>query len=93
MCCLLIPLQDGHIAGIGNVNFISNSGEVENYSVSISSLESGVFVSQRFLTGTKQREKDATNENADKLQGFEIKYIDDFIFNYMIVGFHMVSFV
>lgn len=69
--------EDGHIAGIGNVNFISNSGEVENYSVSISSLESGVFVSQRFLTGTKQREKDATNENADKLQGFEIKYIDD----------------
>ena len=69
--------EDGHIAGIGNVNFVSNSGEVENYSVSISSLESGVSVSQRFLTGTKQREKDATNENADKLQGFEIKYIDD----------------
>ena len=69
--------EDGHIAGIGNVNFVSNSGEVENYSVSISSLESGVSVSQRFLTGTKQREKDATNENADKLKGFEIKYIDD----------------
>jgi hypothetical protein len=69
-------LPNGHIAGIGNINFISNSGEVNNYSLSLSSLESGVSVSQRFLTGTKSRVKD-TVTNKDKLSGFEIKYIDD----------------
>jgi hypothetical protein len=71
-------LSEGHIAGIGNVNFISNSGEANDYSLSISSLESGVNVSQRFLTGTKSRIKDITNNNKDKLCGFEIKYIDNF---------------
>jgi|LakMenE18May11ns_1017448.scaffolds.fasta_scaffold9950761_2 hypothetical protein len=69
-------LPNGHIAGIGNVNFISNSGEVQNYSVSISSLESGVSVSQRFLSGTKSRQKDVVT-NKDKLSGFELKYIND----------------
>jgi len=68
---------DGHIAGIGDINFISNSGVVNDYNITISSLESGVSVSQKFLTGTKEREKDPYNNNFDKLKGFEIKYIDD----------------
>lgn len=67
----------GHMAGVGNFNLISNSGEINNYSVSLMSLESGVNVSQRFLTGTKVRLKDSANSNKDKLSGFEIKYIDD----------------
>jgi hypothetical protein len=70
-------LPNGSIAGIGNVNFLSNSGELTNYVMSISSIESGVSVSQRFLTGTKVRQKDSLNSNKDKLRGFEIKYIDD----------------
>lgn len=70
-------LSTGHIAGVGNVNFLSNSGESSNYVVSVASIESGVSVSQRFLTGTKVRQKDSLNGNKDKLSGFEIKYIDD----------------
>lgn len=69
--------SDGVLAGIGNVNFLSNSGELTNYVMSVSSIESGVSVSQRFLTGTKVRQKDSLNSNKDKLSGFEIKYIDD----------------
>ena len=71
----------GHIAGISNINFISNSGEVKDYSVAISSLESGVSVSQKFLNGTKSRIKDIANSNKDKLRGFEIKYVDDSLLN------------
>jgi len=70
-------LSTGPLAGIGNINFLSNSGELTNYIVSLSSIESGVNVSQRFLTGTKVRQKDSLNNNRDKLSGFEIKYIDD----------------
>lgn len=69
--------SSGHLAGIGNLNFLSNSGELNDYVLSVSSIESGVSVSQRFLTGTKVRQKDALNNNKDKLSGFEIKYIDD----------------
>jgi hypothetical protein len=79
-----LGLPDGHVAGISNINFISNSGISEDYSVSLMSLESGVSVSQRFLTGTKQRLKDSTNENKDKLKGFELKYVDESFSN--IVG-------
>lgn len=70
-------LPNGHIAGISNINFISNSGEANDYGISISSLESGVSVSQKFLSGTKSRIKDITT-GKDKLSGFEIKYIDNF---------------
>lgn len=70
-------LPNGHIAGISNINFISNSGEANDYGISISSLESGVSVSQKFLSGTKLRTKD-TPTGKDKLSGFEIKYIDNF---------------
>lgn len=69
-------LPNGPIAGVGNINFLSNSGEASNYTLSLLSLESGVSVSQRFLTGTKNRTKDLTN-NKDKLSGFELKYIDN----------------
>jgi hypothetical protein len=72
-----LGLPNGHVAGVSNINFISNSGISEDYSVSLMSLESGVSVSQRFLTGTKVRQKDSLNNNKDKLSGFEIKYIDD----------------
>lgn len=67
----------GHIAGIGNVNLLSNSGEFNDYVVSVSSLEPGVSVSHRLISGTKSREKDIANNNKDKLRGFEFKYIDD----------------
>ena len=70
--------SSGHLAGIGNVNFLANSGESSsNYFINIAAIESGVTVGQRFLTGTKKRVKDSGNNNKDKLSGFEIKYIDD----------------
>lgn len=71
----------GHLAGIGNVNFISNSGSTSNYFVAFSALESGVTVGHRFLTGTKKRVKDNLNNSKDKLSGFELKYIDDTLAN------------
>lgn len=70
-------LSTGGLAGIGNINFLSNSGELSNYIISLSAVESGVSVSQRFLSGTKSRVKDSSNSNKDKLSGFEIKYFDD----------------
>jgi hypothetical protein len=80
----VVPTSSGgHLAGIGNVNFISNSGQNTNYTLSVLSLESGVNVSQRFLSGAKVRQKDNLNSNKDKLRGFEIKYIDD---AYITVG-------
>lgn len=69
-------LPNGHIAGISNINFLSNSGEINDYCLSLSSLESGVSVSQKFLTGTKIRTKDNITQK-DNLSGFEIKYIDN----------------
>lgn len=69
--------SSGHIAGVGNVNFVSNSGDVSDYVFSVSALESGVNVSQRFLSGSKVRLKDIANQEKDKLRGFELKYIDD----------------
>lgn len=70
-------LPGGHLAGVGNFNLFSNSGESVDYVFSVSALESGVNVSQRFLSGTKSRIKDTLNQNRDKLSGFELKYIDD----------------
>lgn len=69
--------SNGHIAGIGDVNFLHPSGSTDDYIFSVSALESGVNVSQRFLSGTKSRVKDSSNLYKDKLQGFEIKYFDD----------------
>ena len=67
----------GHLAGVGNINFIANSGSSSDYLFTISTPESGTKVSQRFLSGTKSRIKDSLNSYKDKLNGFEFKYIDD----------------
>lgn len=69
--------SSGHLAGITNVNFLANSGSSSDYGVTYAALESGVSVSQKFLTGSKVRIKDASNSNKDKLRGFELKYFDD----------------
>jgi len=69
--------SSGYIAGISDVNFLATAERSEDYAVNIMALESGVSVGQRFLTGTKIRSKDSSNSNKDKLQGFEIQYIDD----------------
>lgn len=69
--------SSGHLAGIGNFNLLSNSGQLNDYIFSICGIESGVNVSQRFLSGTKSRIKDIYNNYKDKLKGFELKYIDD----------------
>jgi hypothetical protein len=69
--------SSGHLAGIVNINFISNSGSLNNYFTTVSAVESGVHVGTRFLTGIKNRVKDSNNLYLDKLSGFELKYIDD----------------
>lgn len=92
--------SSGSIAGIGDINFIAVSGEqIEDYILTIAALESGVTVGQRFISGAKRRVKDALNENKDKLNGFEIKYIDNsniqvvdgLIDRYVISSFHDTS--
>lgn len=65
------------LAGIGNVHFSQNLGSAADYDIVFSALESGVNISQKFITGTKLRVKDSLNQNKDKLQGFELKYYDD----------------
>ena len=67
----------GTIAGLGDINFVKPSGQCADYSFVIGALESGVNVSQKFITGIKQRNKDALNNNKDKLEGFELKYYDN----------------
>jgi hypothetical protein len=69
--------SSGLLAGISNVNFLANSGSSSDYGVTYAALESGVNVSQKFLTGSKVRVKDISNSNKDKLRGFELKYFDD----------------
>lgn len=81
---------NGNIAGLGNVNFIGNSGVVSDYISTIAALESGVSVSTRFLTGAKKRTKDPANSNKDNLTGFEIKFIDTAIQNLSIPSDRLV---
>lgn len=65
------------LAGIGNVNFIAQSGSIANYFSSLIAIESGVTIGTRYLTGSKRYSKDAGNFNKERLNGFDIKYIDD----------------
>ena len=66
--------SSGLLAGMGSVNMLSPSGINDYYFLTVGSLESGVTVGQRFITGAKQREKD--DDGLDKLNGFTHKYID-----------------
>lgn len=72
-----LATSSGYMAGVGDINFISPLENTNDYNVNLIALESGVSVSQRFLTGAKLRTKDSSNNNKDKLQGFEIQYVDD----------------
>lgn len=81
---------NGNIAGVGNTNFFANSGVVSDYVTTIAALESGVSVSTRLLTGAKRRVKDALNNNKDRLNGFEIKFIDTALQNISIPSDRLV---
>lgn len=71
-------ISSNSVGGVSDINFICQSGTTPtNYSLTISSLESGVSLSHRFLNGTKNKAIDISNNNKEKLDGFEIKYIDD----------------
>ena len=63
------------LAGVGDVNFLGVSGSNCSYYTTIAHPESGTNVGQRFLTGVKS--KNAGADGRDKLQGFEIKYVDN----------------
>lgn len=67
-----------NLAAISDINMVCPTGIVDgDYTFTISSLESGVSLSQRFINGIKSRRLDSSNNNKEKLDGFEIKYIDD----------------
>ena len=61
------------IAGFGDLNVIT-SGD-SDYTLSILSPESGVSITQQFLSATKYKSTDSLNGNKDKLEGFNFKYI------------------
>lgn len=67
----------GYLAGVGNVNFYATSGDNSDYIINFSAPESGITIRQRFLSGIKKKSTDALNLNKDKLNGFEIQYIDN----------------
>ena len=67
----------GYLAGVGNINFYSSSGNNQDYVINFASPESGVIIRQRFLNGIKEKNVDALNLDKDKLNGFEIQSIDD----------------
>lgn len=64
------------LAGIGDVNFIANSGTSTEYTLSLSSPNSGVNINQRFLSQVSGISIDLDN-NKQKLTGFELSYISD----------------
>jgi hypothetical protein len=74
---LLVDHPSGYLAGVGNINFYANSGQLSDYIVTIASPESGVVIKQRFLNGIQNKVPDALNNDIDKLDGFEIQYIND----------------
>jgi hypothetical protein len=74
---LLENHPSGYLAGVGNINFYANSGELSNYVFTLASPESGVIIKQRFLNGIQNKTPDALNNDVDKLDGFEIQYIND----------------
>jgi len=76
-------VKSNTLAGSGNVNFSQGLNINQDYSVVLSALESGVHISQRFLTGTKVKNTDPLNANKDKLSGFELKYYDDSALSYV----------
>jgi hypothetical protein len=66
----------GYLAGVGDINFYQSSGNLSDYTVNISAIESGVNVSQRFLNGIKQKTTDPLNNDKENLRGFELQAID-----------------
>lgn len=67
----------GYLGGVGNINFYSPSGSISDYTITFASPESGVTIRQRFLNGIKRKSVDSLNNNLDRIDGFEIQYIND----------------
>lgn len=67
------------LAGVGNVNFLSISGSLDDYIVTYGGLEPGTDIVQRFISNVKTKD-------GNKLEGFEIKYFDDADSNYVFAG-------
>lgn len=65
-----------NVAGSGNFNLISSSGNSNPFFASIATVESGVNVGARFITGAKHKSLDPSNGNKERLRGFDLKYID-----------------
>jgi hypothetical protein len=65
-----------NLAGLGNVNFIANSGEQDKYTITFSSPASGVNINHRFLSNVKTKTIDEETDQ-EKLTGFESSYISD----------------
>lgn len=63
-------LYDLELSGSGNVNFIAQSGQTDDYIITYGTVQSGVSISQRFLS-------DIENKDGNNLEGFQLKYFDD----------------
>ena len=62
-------------AGLGDVNFIANSGETDEYSLSVQSPQSGVNLFCNFFDYTSNLSFDSDNKT--KVTGFKTGYISD----------------
>jgi hypothetical protein len=67
------------LSGLGNINFLSTSGSLDDYVITYGGLEPGTDISQRFLSNVKTKD-------GNKLEGFEIKYFDDDDSFYVFAG-------
>ena len=65
------------LAGVGDINFYANSGQVSEYCLTLAAPRSGVLIKQRFLNNVIDKTVDTLNNNLDNLDGFEIQYIND----------------
>jgi hypothetical protein len=65
-----------NLLSASDVNFIANSGETDQYTISYVSPNSGVNINQRFLSNTSGITIDEDN-NKENLTGFELSYVAD----------------
>ena len=74
---IILTHPNQYLAGVGNINFYSPSGDLSDYIFTLASPESGVTIRQRFLNGIQNKVSDPLNNNLDRIDGFEIQYIND----------------
>lgn len=88
--CYGLYVDSGNKVFVGNENWLDNKNNIagfsdfsvvtsgaSKYDVGILATESGVNLTQKFLSATKYKSTDSQNNNKDKLEGFVVKYTND----------------